>query len=210
MMKHYTKSSIEEMDRTFRLNLINSISGYKSANLIATIGPSGENLAIISSVVHLGANPPLLGFIMRPQSVERHTLENIKTTKKYTINHVEESFVKNAHYTSTKFKKEVSEFDACNIEKEYREDFQVPFVKRSHVKMGINLEEIIDIKSNQTMLVVGSIQLLRVSENCITDNGQLDLNKNQTVCISGLNRYHQVKEIANFPYARLEELPDFN
>ena len=35
-MEHFSKSQINSMDKIFRLNLINSCTGYKSANLIGT------------------------------------------------------------------------------------------------------------------------------------------------------------------------------
>ena len=84
------KSEIENLDRKFRLNLINSITGIKPGNLIGTKSKNGqENVAIFSSVVHLGSNPAQLGFILRPQkSRETDTFKNIKETEFYTINHI--------------------------------------------------------------------------------------------------------------------------
>lgn len=209
-MKYFDKTSIQNLNRVYRLNLINSISGYKAANLIGTKGPASENLSIISSVVHLGSNPALLGFIMRPSSVERHTLQNIKSEGIYTINSIHEEFIENAHYTSAKFDKEVSEFDACQLEAEYRDDFTAPFVKNSQLKMGMKLEEIVDIKINGTYMIIGSVEHLLIADKLLLENGRLDLNASQTVCISGLNTYHKVTKIQDFPYARVEELPTFN
>ena len=72
---HITQKGLVEMNRIERLNLINSLSGIKPANLIGTINEDGtENLAIFSSVVHLGSNPALFGFVLRPRGeVRRHT-----------------------------------------------------------------------------------------------------------------------------------------
>lgn len=208
-MRKYTRESIAAMDRIYRLNLINSLSGYKSANLIGTNGTVGENLAIISSVVHLGANPPLLGFVMRPARVERHTLSNILATKKYTINQVSTELVERAHYTSANFPAGISEFEKCKIESEYLSDFDAPFVKESRLKIGMNLVETLAIKSNDTLFIVGEIELLLLENSSIAKNGQVDLNLLEAACISGLNTYHQATEIAKFPYARIEELPNF-
>lgn len=61
------KQEIEQLEKRYRLNLINSLSGVKSANLIGTQSLSGQpNVAIFSSVVHLGSHPAQLGFILRP------------------------------------------------------------------------------------------------------------------------------------------------
>ena len=51
------------------------------------------NLAIFSQIFHIGANPPLVGILVRPDSVDRHTLRNIRETSWFTINHIQESFV---------------------------------------------------------------------------------------------------------------------
>ena len=62
-----------------RLNLINSCTGYKSANLIATKSKDGiSNVALFSSVTHIGSNPPMISFITRPLTVKRDTYTNIK------------------------------------------------------------------------------------------------------------------------------------
>jgi len=207
--KHINSREIEAMDRIYRLNLINSISGYKSANLIGTEEKGYSNLAIFSSVTHLGSNPPLLGMVSRPNTVDRHTLDNLRSSGQYTINHIFEGITEQAHYTSAKFDKVESEFEHCNMEKEYFEGFSAPFVKQSPVKLGMKLVEEIPIKSNGTLLIVGEIEIASVAEELLTANGQLDLNRGEVVAISGLNRYHQVREIAQYPYARKEELPAF-
>ena len=83
-----TYDEINKLEKVKRLKLINSITGVKSANLIGTKSNDGiTNLAIFSSVVHLGSKPPLLGFITRTsKKVKRNTLENIISTKKGLFN----------------------------------------------------------------------------------------------------------------------------
>ena len=77
----FNASDIANMEQRYRANFINALSGFKSANLIGTISKSGQhNLAIVSSVFHIGAHPPLMGMIMRPHTVPRDTLQNIKDT----------------------------------------------------------------------------------------------------------------------------------
>ena len=52
-----TNQDIDKLERYYRANLINSVTGYKPANLIGTINDEGiTNVAIFSSVVHLGSN----------------------------------------------------------------------------------------------------------------------------------------------------------
>ena len=207
---HYDKKSIDQLDRVTRLKLINSVTGVKSGNLVGTVSESGHtNLAVFSSIVHLGSNPSLLGFISRPQTEEvGHTFRNIRQTGFYTINHIHPEFVKKAHYTSAKFPSDVSEFDACELSELYVDNFKAPFVKESVFKMGLLFKEAIDIKLNGTVLVIGEIENLIISDKAFV-NGDIDLEKSEGVGISGLNTYYSLKKIDSYPYARLNEIPKF-
>ncbi len=203
---------LAQLDRIKRLNLINSVTGIKPANLIGTVSNAGQtNLAIFSSVVHLGSNPALLGFVVRPSShVRRHTFENIIENKLYTINHVHPHFVERAHYTSAKFAKEVSEFDACRLTAEYIDGFKAPFVKQSRIKLGMELVEQAPLEINGTVLVIGVVRLLVAPDEVVDAQGHIDLARADDVGISGLNSYYRLDKIADYPYARPEDLPDFS
>lgn len=107
-MAYFNKKDISELDYFYKINLINSCSGYKSANLISTKSVNGiSNVAIFSSVIHLGSEPALLGFILRPTTVARHTCDNIKETGIYTINHVHQAIIAEAHHTSAKYESSI-------------------------------------------------------------------------------------------------------
>ena len=79
MTDRMTRDDLDELEQRYRANLINSLSGFKSAVLLGSSDGKTNNLAIISSVVHVGANPPLLGMIMRPHTVQRDSLDNSGT-----------------------------------------------------------------------------------------------------------------------------------
>ncbi|MEL7145810.1 MAG: flavin reductase, partial [Bacteroidota bacterium] len=179
--------------------------------LIGTKSTDGvSNLSIVNSTVHIGTNPAMLGYILRPtEEVRRHTYENILENEVYTVNHIHRSFVEKAHYTSAKFEADVSEFSACQLTEEYMEDFQAPFVKESVLKMGLRHVETVKITSNNTLLVIGEIEHLVVPDQAIDDRGYLNLGMIEDVGISGLNTYYSLEKIAEFPYARVEEVPDF-
>lgn len=207
---HFSLSDINHLERFYRANLINSITGYKPANLIGTFSESGiANLAIFTSVVHLGANPPLLGFIQRPVGQFSHTYRNITRDQYYTINHVHNSFVKNAHYTSAKFDDQTSEFTVCQLKVERLLDFPAPFVGESRIKIGLKFVQDIPIKLNDTRLMVGQIEHLFIQPEAIRDDGSVDLNVVDDVCVTGLGNYHQVRQLHQFPYAKANDIPDF-
>jgi len=189
---------------------MNSITGIKSANLIGTISESGNvNLAIFSSVVHLGSDPALIGFVMRPNNnVKRDTLNNILETKHFTINHVHSTFVEKAHYTSLNFNQDQSEFDYCNLESFYIDNYAPPFVKESKVKIGLKLIEIIPIKSNGCKFIIGEVEhiLIDDSTDLITE-GSINLEDSNSVGVGGLNSYYAMSKIAELPFPRLSTTP---
>jgi flavin reductase (DIM6/NTAB) family NADH-FMN oxidoreductase RutF len=202
-MIRISRSEIDALDKIYRANLINSITGYKPANLIGTVSKEGiTNLTIISSVFHMGSNPPLIGFMQRPVTVRRDTYDNIKETDYYTINHVHGEFIEKAHQTSARFDKDVSEFEACDISEQYLNDFIAPYVKESKVKIGMKLVEEIPIVHNGTILMIGEIVDIHLPDQCLEKDGNLDLNLVNDVCISGLSTYHKVSHKASFSYAK--------
>lgn len=202
-LKHLTRDAIDQMDRIFRANLISSATGYKSANLIGTKSADGiSNLTMISSVVHLGSNPPLIGFIQRPTTVRRDTYENIRETCYYTINHVHEDFIEKAHQTSARYDREVSEFDACDIGISFLNDFHAPFVQESKLKLAMKFLEEIPIPQNGTSMILGEIMDIYLEDQCLEKNGNLNLGLLNDVVISGLDSYHTVIHKASFSYAK--------
>lgn len=204
------REKIRTLERKYRLSLINSISGIKPGNLIATKSKDGkENVAIFSSVVHIGSDPAELGFIIRPQGeTPRDTYANIYNTEYYTINHIPESLIKKAHYTSAKLPIGESEFDRMKIEKEYLDDFYAPFVKESPVKIGMKFISGVPLHNGCTFMI-GSIESIYVPDTAINELGQLNLSDYNGVGIGGLNSYYSLNKIDSFPYVRLNEIPDF-
>jgi flavin reductase (DIM6/NTAB) family NADH-FMN oxidoreductase RutF len=189
-----------------RVNFINSLSGFKSANLIGTINSSGlSNLAIVSSVFHIGADPALIGFIIRPDSVPRHTLINIRDTKKCTINHCGVGMTEAAHRTSARFDANTSEFTKTNLTEEYIDSYIVPFVKESPIKFSASLIEEVVIKHNGTHLLIMKIDKVYLCDRkLIQEDYAIDLEGAGIACISGLNSYHQTELINKYPYAKVD------
>lgn len=201
--KQWHRSGLENLDHLYRLNLINSISGYKSANLIGTKSSDGlTNLAIFSSVIHLGSDPALMAFVLRPTTVERHSYDNIINTGYYTINHVPSHRTDMAHYSSAKFADGISEFDECEFTAEYIDDHWAPFVAESPVRMGMKFLEQMPIEINGTSLIIGSVELLHVKDDALDMDGALNLESAGSASISGLNSYYTSRRIAKYPYAR--------
>ncbi|TVP52694.1 MAG: flavin oxidoreductase [Mongoliibacter sp.] len=201
MMKHFDKASLLEAESSFRRDLVNSLSGYKSLNLIGTKNNKGlTNLSPFSQVFHIGASPPLVGILFRPHTVERHTLENILETGFFTLNHITEDFYKAAHQTAARYAG--SEFEAVSLEEEYLEDFHAPFVKLSPVKLACSFVEKNTLQVNGTEMVIGSIEHIWVAEKGLLPDGSLDLQALGTLTCSGLDTYYTGKKLSRLSYPK--------
>ena len=207
MLKHFTLEDIQKMNRNYRRDLINGISGFKSANLIGTQNKAGRtNLAIFNSIHHIGANPPLMGFILRPTTVIRHTYENImENDGYYTVNLVSKPFIRQAHQTSAKYPAESSEFNACGFTPEYINDFPAPFVQECLLKVGLQFEEEHLIKANDTRLIIGKVLHLILPKSSISINGFIDLESMDIIAVRGLDSYYEAKKITRLSYARPDQ-----
>ena len=131
MQKHISSTEIMNMEKQERVHFINSLGGFKSVSLLGTANNNGQtNLAIFSSIFHIGANPPLIAVVFRPSPPDRDTLRNILETNFYTINHINENIYKQAHQTSARYDANISEFDITGLQSEYKNNFKAPFVKK--------------------------------------------------------------------------------
>lgn len=201
----FSLADILQMEKQPRTNLINSLPGIRAANLIGTFSSSGEtNLAIFNSVIHIGAHPPYMGFIMRPVTVPRGTYQNIKDTGYFTINQVNEKIYKQAHQTSARY--EDSEFEATGLTPEFTSTLKAPYVKESKVKIGLRFVEEQHIKVNGTILMIGEIQEVILEENYLNESNIIQLQQAEAIGVNGLETYYKVERIAELPYAK----PDGN
>ena len=189
-MALYKREDIDTLEKIFKINLINSCSGFKSANLLGSISKEGvSNVAVFSSVIHLGSNPPTLGFILRPTTVPRDTYKNIKESGVFTINHIYEEIIEEAHHTSAKYPENVSEFDVTNLEEEFKGDFKAPFVMGSPVQMSMKFIEEIPVPSNNVMLIVAQIEELYIQDALLQKDGLINLSIGKVAAINGLDTY---------------------
>ena len=202
-MRHFELKELEGLSKIYRLNLINSVTGYKSAHLIGSISPSGdENLAVFSSIIHLGSNPALIGFILRPKTVPRNSHSNMKSTGVFTLNAISSNQIEDAHHTSAKYPDNISEFDQTNLEPEIKQGWEAPYVKGAQIQIGCTYVNEYLIKENDTLLVVGKIEHLFIEEQLLGKDGWIQLDKGDIVSINGLDGYAIPTLIKRFEYAR--------
>lgn len=206
IVKHFSLSEIQAWDRFYRGNFVNSLSGFKPVSLIGTVNEKGiQNLAVFSNIVHLGADPALIGFINRPRESAPHTLANIESTGEYSINHIHVDFVDKAHQTSAKYPQDISEFKAVGLTPKVFKNFKAPFVLESKIQFGLELDEIIPLKQNSTYLVVGKLVHAFVDESFISDDGFIDASKAESVVSLGLDAYYSTSPLSRYGYAKIDQ-----
>ncbi len=144
----------------------------------------------------------MLGLINRPDSVQRDTLQNIIETKEYTLNYVRSKEYEKAHQTSARYDKGISEFEKVGFEELSHPFCFAPFVKDSVVSIAMNLEEIIPIKINGTVMIVGSITQVLIAAEMIETDGFVALSKEDVLISQGLDAYFVSKPIGRLPYAK--------
>lgn len=172
-------------------------------SLIGTVNSAGQsNLGVFSSIVHIGSDPALVGYINRPTQAAPHTIANIQTTGVYTINHIHPSFLEQAHQTSAKYPDDVSEFEEVGLTPEFMESVQAPFVKESRVKYALALKEIIPITLNNTFLVIGEIQHVKLEDDILSADGFLSLERAASLCSNGVDGYYATQFIDRYQYAK--------
>ena len=112
----WDREGLAALPQRHRARLVNSLSGYKSANLVGTVDADGmPACCIVSSVVHLGSNPALLGVVFRPPGDDSHNYHHLADRGVFTLSHVTEAIHEAAHQTSARYAAGVSEFDAVGL-----------------------------------------------------------------------------------------------
>jgi hypothetical protein len=68
----------------------------------------------------------------------------------------------------------------------------------------MELVEVMPIAHNNTKLVIGQIKHIFLDQECVEEDGNINLSKLGSVCVSGLEKYHRVQQITSLPYAKVE------
>ena len=203
MILNFNSEDLMALEKHKRAHFINSLGGFKSVSLVGTSDKEGNsNLAVFSSIFHIGANPPLIGLIFRPSPPERNTFANIIETGFYTLNHINETIYNQAHQTSARYDKGISEFEITGLNREYKDGFFAPYVTESNIQLGIEFKEKIDISINNTTLIIGEIIQVYIPEDCLSEDGFVDIEKANSITCSGLDSYHKTVQLDRLSYAK--------
>lgn len=142
-----------------------------------------------------------MGYIQRPHTVERQTYENILELKKYTFSNVTQSLQQQAHQTSARYPRDMSEFEACGIQIAMT-DSGIPYAHESTIVIELTYLNSYPIEENDTILVVGSVDQIHISEELIFEDGTINLPAAKSVAGVGLNGYSKVDDLTRYSYAK--------
>jgi len=202
-MKQINRDEISEMEKRYRATFMNSLPGFKNLLMVGTSSADGiTNIGLFNSVFHIGANPPLLGMVFRPDTTDHDTFDNIMETGHYTFNNVIPDSYKQAHQTSASYPSGHSEFSTCGFTKYYIDKFKAPFIESSTIKIGLEFRDCIDIAINDTKIVIGEIVHILLDEHLVGADGYVDQIKASTVAVSGLDSYFTGNPIGRLSYAK--------
>lgn len=186
---------LDHKDSYYRINFFNTLSGLRSVWMAGTQNNEGiKNIGLFNSIVHVGSNPPLIGIVFRPQTVPRHTLENIYSCGYFTLNSVTQEMTDLAHRTSEKFAAHEDEFNILGFTPFYFEDRpDIPAVEESPVKILLRFRENHLITSNQTIFIVSEIlNVILSDERGINADGSINHQYFDHAVVSGLNDYYSI------------------
>ena len=192
------------MESRPRAELVNSLSGFKSPVLVGSVSDGGvHNLSIVSSLMHLGSSPALMGIVLRPPGEYAHTFKNIKATGQFTISHIHSDIVKQSHRCSAKYPEHISEFEAVGLTPNIysSKTWKAPAVDESYIRMGLVLNKIIELP-NKCNLLSGDVDWIEMNPlACDKNRVKFDLNN---ICILGVYEYYKTSHHMKLGY---EEYP---
>lgn len=203
---HLGTEDFKTWERFYRANFFNSLGGFKSLNLLATSDTEGIlNLAPFFSVVHLGANPPLLGLVFRPHTVARHSLENFRSLGFATLNSVHDEIVSEAHQSAANYGKNISEFEAVGLSP-LDLGFKVPYVMQSKIGIGVSWQEEHTIAANGCLFVAAAIEEVHIQDReALLEDGFIDHSAINSLAVNALDAYYQAIPYKRFEYPRPEQ-----
>lgn len=171
--------------------------------MLGTVSNEGKtNLGLFNSVFHVGANPPFLGMIFRPDGKDHDSLNNILQTGVYTLNNVLPEWYDRAHQSSARFPSGYSEFEPCGFSEYYLENFKAPFVAESSIKIGLELRERVNLEINGTTMLIGEIVQVIMDDDILGSDGYVDHLKAGTVTVAGLDSYFRTEALGRLSYAK--------
>jgi len=136
---------------------------------ISTRSENGvANCAPFSFFNVFSEDPPLcvVGINPRSDGAMKHTLKNIRRTREFVVNLVDEATANAMHLSSEEFPEDVSEFEKAGLTPAPAMTVQHPRIAQAAACLECKLYQLIEISGTRE-LVLGEIQLVHAREGII-------------------------------------------
>jgi flavin reductase (DIM6/NTAB) family NADH-FMN oxidoreductase RutF len=113
--------------------------------------------------------------------------------------------IADAHQSSAAYDAAVSEFEMTDLEEEYLDEIEVPFVKSSPIRLLCRYVNEYPILENNTIHIIASIEAIYYDSILENEDKWLQLDKVNVVTINGLDGYALPQLLNRFEYARVNQ-----
>jgi flavin reductase (DIM6/NTAB) family NADH-FMN oxidoreductase RutF len=192
-----------------RAQFFNSLGGPRQAGLLTTLSPEGvANAAVFSQTLHVGSNPPRLGFLFRPLTHQHHGLRQLRHQGAFGFNLLAggPDVALRLHQCSAAYPEGASELEATAFPWSPFDQLPAPRLHDAAVAYGLHLREEHAL-SNGTVLVVGEVAELHLAAGIQPgDDGFVRLPAHLLLA-QGLDGYHHATPLLRAAYAQPDRPP---
>ena len=174
--------------------------------LVSTVDEDNvQNVAPFSMFMGVSSNPPMLAIsIASRKGVEKDTTRNIKRTKDFVVNIVDEGLAEKMNLTSADLPPEESEFEYADLTPVESVKVRAPRVKEAPICMECSLVESFTVGRSPNDIVIGEVLLFHVADELL-EGRVADVEKLKPVGRLGEFLYCNVRDIFEMPRPKLGE-----
>lgn len=152
--------------------LISAVVPRPIAFVSSQSSTGGTNLAPFSYFNAISSEPPLVAIAISDRADDpKDTLRNIRETREFVVNVVNEALLDAMVQTAGEWPRRVSEFGPSGLTPAPSDRVRPPYVAESPLQLECLLER--EIPLGNSILVVGEVVLARVRDEVLTD-GRVD------------------------------------
>ena len=171
---------------------------------VSTMSATGvANLAPFSFFSGVGANPPTVLFCPANNRLgePKDTLANILGSGQFVVNVVTHADAEAMNMTSCELDADVDEFDFASIEKASSQIVSVPRVANASACMECELHQAITLGTGPggANLVIGRIVWIHLADQLLSDSGDFDASRLDTIGRMGGDDYVRTGERFSLP-----------
>lgn len=169
---------------------------------ISSVSKDGQvNLAPFSQWQNIGFDPPRVMFSANPNAdgSKKDTVVNVEETGWFVWNMATWALREQVNITASAVGRDVDEFELAGLTKQQGVDVPVPMVKESPVHFECRYLTTVHFSGNTPVgaadVVFGEVVRIHIQDDCITDDGRVDVLKLRPIARMGYYDYTSVESI---------------